>query len=120
MKPIRESHHLPMDTQTKSSPEFPLRILSPCGRKLGGELFAERGGKGGVAGGVQLGEESFDAGDGVGGDGLVRVEQRGDEVGHDGFHWLALLEESFKIGRGGFPKSTLQRGRRRVSKLGNV
>jgi hypothetical protein len=26
-----------------------------------------------------------------------------------------LLEEFFKIGLGGFPKSTLQRGRRRVS-----
>lgn len=64
-----------------------------------------------MAGEFRLGEERFDAGDGVWGDGLVRVEQRGDEVGCDGFHWLALLEEFFKIGLGGFPKSTLQRGR---------
>lgn len=42
--------------------------------EFGGELFAKRYGKGGVAGGFQLGEESFDAGDGVWGDGLVRVE----------------------------------------------
>ena len=59
-----------------------------------------------------MGEEGFDAGDGGGGERLVGVEQRGDEVGRDGFRWLALLEEFFKIGRGGFPKSTLQRGRR--------
>ena len=50
---------------------------------------------------------------------LVGVEQRGDEVGRDDFQWLALLEKFFKIGLGGFPKSTLQRGRRRVPKFGN-
>ena len=72
-----------------------------------------------MAGGGQLGEEKFDARDGGGGERLVGVEQRGDEVGRDGFHWLALLEEFFKIGLGGFPKSTLQRGSRRVSKFGN-
>ena len=82
-------------------------------------LLAELRGEGGVAGRIQLGEEGFDAGDGGRGNGLVRIEQRGDEVGRDGFHWLALLEEFFKIGHGGFPKSTLQRGRRRVLKFGN-
>ena len=49
--------------------------------------------KGGVAGGVQLGEEGFDAGDGGGGERLVGVEQRGDELGRDGFHWLAFPTE---------------------------
>jgi len=50
--------------------------------------------------------------------GFMGVEQRSYEVGRDGFDWLALLEEFFKIGLGGFPKSMHQRGRRRVSKFG--
>ena len=74
------------------------------------KLLAKRGGEIGVAGLLQFLEQSFDAGDGGCGDGLVSVEQRGDEVGRDGFHWLALLEEIFKIGLGGFPKATLQCG----------
>ena len=70
----------------KDSPEFPTRFLG----LFGGQLGAKRYSKGCVAGGGQLGKEGFDAGDG-GGDGrLVGVEQRGDEVGRDGFHWLAL------------------------------
>lgn len=32
-----------------------------------------------------------------------RWSQRAVEVGRDGFHWLALLKEFFKIGLGGFP-----------------
>ena len=86
---------------------------------FGVEFFVKWIGQGGVAGGFQLGEGSFDAGDGGGGKRLVGVEQRGDEVRRDGFRWLALLEEFFKIGLGGFPNSTLQRRRRRVSKFGN-
>ena len=76
-------------------------------------LLAELCGEGGVAGRFQLGKDGFNALHGMGQHWLTRVEQRGDEVGRDGFHWLALLEEFFKIGLGGFPKSTLQRGRRR-------
>jgi hypothetical protein len=74
----------------RSFPEFPWRLFG--WREFGGVLLAELRGEGGVAGGGQLGEERFDAGDGGGGWHLVGVEQRGDEVGRDGFHWLALLE----------------------------
>ena len=96
-------------------PNFHHRFL---GREFGLELLAERSGEIGVAGLLQLLEQGFNAGDGGRGRCHVGVEQRGDEVGRDGFHWLALLEEFFKIGLGGFPKSTLQRGRRRASKFG--
>ena len=84
-----------------------MRFLGFCCFKFGGEFCAKLLGEGGVAGGGQLGEEGFNAGDGGGGERLVGVEQRGDEVGRDGSHWLALLEEFFKTGLGTFPKSTL-------------
>jgi len=38
--------------------------LALGGVEFGGELFAKLGGGGGVSGGVQLGEERFDARDG--------------------------------------------------------
>lgn len=63
-----------------SPAKFPPRLFGLGHGEFGGEFFAKRDGDGGVTGGVQFGEESFDAGDGVWGDDLVRIEERGDEV----------------------------------------
>ena len=48
----------------QNSPEFPLGLFG----LLGSEFLAQFGYEGGVAGGGQLGEERFDAGDGGGGE----------------------------------------------------